>query len=44
MFCVVQSLQEFEVVTISRDDYVFLMPQWTQHLEFGTLLSGFLDH
>lgn len=44
MFCVLQSLQEFEVVTISRDDDVFLMAQWTQHLEFGTLISGSLDH
>lgn len=39
MFCGIQSLQEFEVVTTSRDSYAFLMPQWT-HVEFGTLNSG----
>lgn len=36
-------IQEFEVVRISREDYAFLMSEWTQSLEFRVSIGGSLD-
>lgn len=36
-------IQEFEVVKISRENYAFLMSEWTQPLEFRVSVGGSLD-